>query len=265
MLKTNCKGRATMLSQTLLTSGLLGGAALFSLGAGTAQAAWDLHPTNGYACTVGATAGPGICDFGGSDPTPTPVARPGSGLYPEDKILTLLGQTGLETGDTIAFTKQTTKWEFDLDFQTDRSETFLPSGTLSYRIDITDPDYFFDQSQLSSLLSQIPATPVGPFTVTKEVFSTPFTGSPIITLINNEVPAVAGTLIASGPIGGSTIYVRDTWSISAGSTTILDAIQNNFTQKTGTPAPGPLPLLGAGAAFGFSRQIRRRIRRSSLA
>jgi MYXO-CTERM domain-containing protein len=57
--------------------------------------------------------------------------------------------------------------------------------------------------------------------------------------------------------------VRDTWSIDLGSNTILDAIQNNYTQTTETP--GPLPLLGAGAAFGFSRRIRSRIKRARLA
>jgi len=39
----------------------------------------------------------------------------------------------------------------------------------------------------------------------------------------------------------------------------LDAIQNNYTQNTDR-VPGPLPLLGAGAAFGFSRRIRSRIK-----
>lgn len=258
MLNNNPKGRASMLPKALLTAGLLSGAALSTLGAGSAQAAWDLHEPLGYQCTFAPTSVTAACDFSGTDPTPTPVPRPNG-----DKILTLLGQTGLLTGDTISFTKQTTAWEVDLDFLLDRSESFNPTGSLDYRIDITDPNYSFNLSQLSALLSQIPATPVGPFTVTKEVYSTPFTGTPILTLNNNELPPVAGTLVASGQIGGSTIYVRDKWLINQGSNTILDAIQNNYTQTT--PTPGPLPLLGAGAAFGFSRQLRKRIRKYTLA
>ena len=216
---------------------------------------------------MGATPGAGICDFADedpltpADPTPTPVARPGGGLYPEDKLLTLLNHIGLQPGDTISFVKQALTWEFGLNFLTDR--TAGAAGTLDYRIDITDPSYSFDQSQLSSLLSQIPAVPVGPFTVTKQVFATPFLGAPILTLTNNELPPDAGTLVASGPIGGSTIYVRDTWTIPTGSNTVLDAIENNYTQTTQTP--GPLPLLGAGAAFGFSRRLRKRIQRQHAA
>jgi hypothetical protein len=41
MLKATHKRRATTLSKTLLTAGLLGGAALSTLGAGSAQAASD--------------------------------------------------------------------------------------------------------------------------------------------------------------------------------------------------------------------------------
>jgi MYXO-CTERM domain-containing protein len=258
MLKATLKERATTLSKTLLTAGLLGGTALATLGAGSAQAAWDLHEPLGYQCTFAPTSTSAACDFSGTDPTPTPVARPGSGLNPEDKVLTLLGQSGLLSGDTISFTKQANAWELDLDFLLDRSETDSPTGSLDYKLVITDPNYSFDLSQLSTLLSQITDS-VAPFTVTKQVYSTPFTGTPILTLTNNEVPSPAGTLIVSGPISGTTIYVRDTWTIPTGSTTIMDAIQNNFTQHTGTPTPGPLPLLGAGAAFGFSRRIRSRI------
>jgi hypothetical protein len=254
MINNNRKGRATTLSRTLLTAGLLGGASLSLLGAGSAQAAWDVHEPLGYICTVG---GPFAC---GSDPTPTPVARPGSGQYPQDKVLTLLGNTGLLSGDTIAFTIQQAatpnpSWELGLDFELDRTASFNPTGSLDYKVEITDPGYAFQDSQLSSLLSQIPAVPVGPFEVTKSVYSTPFTGTPILTLTNNELPPVAGTLVASNtlPPGLQTIYVRDEWTIPAGSSTILDSIQNNYTQEV----PAPLPLLGAGAAFGSIRRLRK--------
>ncbi len=38
-----------------------------------------------------------------------------------------------------------------------------------------------------------------------------------------------------------------------------------YAQATLYSAPGPLPLLGAGAAFGFSRKLRKRIQESRLA
>jgi hypothetical protein len=40
----------------------------------------------------------------------------------------------------------------------------------------------------------------------------------------------------------------------------VQSIQNAFTQQ---PVPGPLPILGAGAAFGFSRKLRSRIKASA--
>jgi hypothetical protein len=246
MLKATHKGRATTLSKTLLTAGLLGGAALLTLGAGSAQAAWDEHEPLGYICTVGGTV---ACVFDGSDPTPTPVPRPNG-----DKILTLLGQSGLLSDDTIAFTKQAASWEVDLDFSLDRTESFNPTGFLDYKIEITDLDWFFKDAQLSSLLSQIPAVPVGPFEVTKSIYSDAGFTNLLLKLTNNELPPVAGTLVASGLIGGSTIYVRDEWTIPAGSNTTIDAIQNNYTQ---TDVPAPLPLLGVAAAFGSLRKLRK--------
>ena len=257
MLKATHKGRASTLSKTLLTAGLLGGAALSTLGAGSAQAAWDLHEPLGYICTIAPTLGGAACEKAPAPgaTTPTPVARPGSGLYPEDKLLTLLDWVDLRPNDTIAFTKQASSWEFDLDFSLDRVAG--DSGKLDYKIEITDPDWFFKDAQLSSLLSQIPAVPVGPFEVTKSIYSDAGFSNLLLKLTNNELPPVAGTLVASGPISGQTqtIYVRDEWSIPVGSNTTLDAIQNNYTQTNDVPAP--LPLLGVGAAFGSIRKLRK--------
>jgi MYXO-CTERM domain-containing protein len=43
-------------------------------------------------------------------------------------------------------------------------------------------------------------------------------------------------------------------TLGAASTTI-----SNFDGPTAPPVPGPLPLLGAGAAWGWSRRYRQRI------
>lgn len=55
----------------------------------------------------------------------------------------------------------------------------------------------------------------------------------------------------------TTIWVRDTYS--AGSGDVLDTVTNTFET-----VPGPLPILGAGAAFGFSRKLRGRIKAARL-
>ncbi|MFM7394927.1 MAG: hypothetical protein ACKO22_11335, partial [Cyanobium sp.] len=61
-------------------------------------------------------------------------------------------------------------------------------------------------------------------------------------------------------IGGKVIHVTDTWSVEKDG--VVDSFTNTFTQ---TPVPGPLPLLGVGAAFGFSRRLRGRIKESRVA
>jgi hypothetical protein len=65
------------------------------------------------------------------------------------------------------------------------------------------------------------------------------------------------TLLGSTSTNGGTIAlpgIKDIWVedlyTSGGA---LDFIRNDFIQ-----VPGPLPLLGAGTAFGFSRRLRRR-------
>lgn len=55
------------------------------------------------------------------------------------------------------------------------------------------------------------------------------------------------------------VYVEDYWSSSASGQVDVDAITNSYQ------TPGPLPILGAGAAFGFSRKLRSRIKASRSA
>ena len=50
------------------------------------------------------------------------------------------------------------------------------------------------------------------------------------------------------------LYIVDSYTV-AGSDVGIDKITNTYTQT-----PGPLPILGAGAAFGFSRKLRSRIK-----
>lgn len=57
----------------------------------------------------------------------------------------------------------------------------------------------------------------------------------------------------SNPMNYPKLWIHDTWSTA---TIGLDNIVNIY--KT----PGPLPILGAGAAFGFTRKLRGRIRAS---
>jgi hypothetical protein len=91
--------------------------------------------------------------------------------------------------------------------------------------------------------------------VTKELFSDSlFTNKIIPSLVSDE-----GFPDGPDPIPNtySTIYVKD--SYTTGPSGQLVSINNEFRQT-----PGPLPILGAGAAFGFSRKLRSRIKAARL-
>jgi hypothetical protein len=57
--------------------------------------------------------------------------------------------------------------------------------------------------------------------------------------------------------GIQSLFIVDYVSANGGT---IASFTNSFTQYTGVP--GPLPLMGAGAAFGFSRRLRRRTRQA---
>jgi len=91
MFKATHKRRATTLSKTLLTAGLLGGAALSTLGAGSAQAAWTtnpLHPHPNQGCVFGGIV---PCTIGDISP------------LVDDKQLTILNTASIANGSTLVF------------------------------------------------------------------------------------------------------------------------------------------------------------------
>jgi hypothetical protein len=225
MFKATHKRRATTLSKTLLTAGLLGGATLSTLSAGSAQAAWTPDPSvpsNSYSCTFGGAV---LCEVG--DPTGIVV----------DKKLTLLEWDNIADDSTLEFKYQTPDahpWHVDLDL--DGNDT--NGGFLMYTVEITDPDpdQIFVSAFLGGLLQSNNPD------VNKQIFS----DSTFTTKICD---------ITIGPfasqtcdISGKQIWVKDTWQAGAG----VDSIANDYQQ-----VPAPLPLLGAGAAFGSIRKLRK--------
>jgi hypothetical protein len=123
------------------------------------------------------------------------------------------------------------------------------NGTLMYNVAITDPVATFDQVSVSANASNFPIA-----------------GNPLITsTIPGAIPttftadAVSPPTIKSFVSGTKTIAVSQNFTASAGRR--LSSFTTDFTQKV----PAPLPLLGAGAAFGFSRRLRSRIKTSAAA
>ena len=75
----------------------------------------------------------------------------------------------------------------------------------------------------------------------------------VLYVTESSVPDLT-TVIFSEP----KLWIEDKWASYGPGNGNIDAIVNTYV-------PGPLPVLGAGAAFGFSRKLRSRIKASSAA
>ena len=81
--------------------------------------------------------------------------------------------------------------------------------------------------------------------------SEPTSGPSFVTNIFNDY---TGSFAAANEINYTQFYLNDPDSIASSSL---------IPQYTPSSVPGPLPLLGAGAAFGWSRRMRRRLKTSA--
>ena len=144
------------------------------------------------------------------------------------------------TGDT---------WSVDVDFTPDiTAPEGSPglTGLFTYTIKIDDASSWdFRDVELD-------ATGTNPYTVIKEVY-----GDAGFTNLLTSLNVPPGPDGPSGSVAGlKQLWVKNTYSINALGT--LDNFQDTYRQKN--EVPGPLPLMGAGMAFGFSRKLRSRIK-----
>lgn len=230
MLKATPKGRATTLSKTLLTAGLLGAAALTTLGAGSAKA----------------EKGRFDCSFGTST-THDPCNKANSWEL-GDKTLSNL-DFALADGASGDFSFV---WLLQGMYGTDVAfDPSLPppfTGSYTYNLDVTPAGiaagYSFRDVELD----------VDHFGTGVEVTKTVRKSTDPSVLLNTLV-SLNGVPV--GPVdilpGGQThITVTDSWVINSPETGGITSISNTFTQ-----VPAPLPLLGVGAVFGSIRKLRK--------
>ncbi|MCP9886272.1 proprotein convertase P-domain-containing protein, partial [Synechococcus sp. ATX 2A4] len=86
------------------------------------------------------------------------------------------------------------------------------------------------------------------------------------TFDDSALVSISGALLFSGtylPASSLSAFNGEngngTWQLIYRDSANLDPLSINSWSLTVIPVPGPLPLLGVGAAFGFSRRLRRRI------
>jgi len=124
------------------------------------------------------------------------------------------------------------------------------SGGISYTIAI---DPFINQAFKSVALTAAGIN----FQASKKIFSG---DSLLATLGVQEVTSFASDQFFK------TLKIEDAWTVGLGEFATLEDINNLYTQKPSkapSEVPGPLPILGAAAAFGLSRKLRARIGKSA--
>lgn len=237
--------------QSALPKALLG-AAMVLAGAGSLLSVGAAKAANAYTCLPRTVGGPGgfynmnLSDVGIGDTVTC-----------ADKKFTVNGFDfgGLADGE-ITF-----EWIevdpdpgylddlFSNDIHFNQSVAGPATGYFNYSIQITDPSYYFDTAQLDTTVA-LSTNPSTSQTIVTKTITGP-TGTPVLTSTDGSH---VGPIFLLPDNSLKFIQVNDSWSVASGD--ILSHIQDTFTQDT----PGPLPLLGAGAAFAWSRKLRSRVK-----
>jgi len=86
--------------------------------------------------------------------------------------------------------------------------------------------------------------------------SNPFFGEDDTKYKDVKIVTIGLTSLITENTGNLDIYLSDGMAFTAGGTVQPNEPGANFEIQ---PVPGPLPLLGLGAAFGYSRKLRKRL------
>ncbi len=140
--------------------------------------------------------------------------------------------------------------------------------SLGYTISVVGPRAIKDVS--TSATSSVIGKDVPMWTKTLVATSSTETLGPV-GLTASQTPPPNGTITVGGPVA----FLAPPTSVTFTSTLKVNGIKDNgvfnfndtITQMNPQApptdsVPGPLPVLGAGAAFGFSRRLRRRLRQA---
>jgi hypothetical protein len=166
---------------------------------------------------------------------------------------------GFSVAGALASPDATFQWEqFDTDTYNLSVQGLFGPGTyaLTYNVSIldTEPNKSFSQLRTSATSAGITPPPV----VWEKTLAAvpPTVPSPLIAIQTSE-----GGASVQGIFGPDVRSAAFTSTLIVTSNSVTQ-FQDTISQRTnnGTSVPGPLPLLGAGAAFGFSRKLRRRIK-----
>jgi hypothetical protein len=136
------------------------------------------------------------------------------------------------------------------------SSPLTGSGSYNYKVDIIGAPMgggWFDSVDLG-----VDVNGAGTYSVsvTKTVYDSDLLTTLLgtITFTQTELGSTKTPLLNLSDNTYDHLYIVDSYTVT-GANVGIDLITNTYTQT-----PGPLPILGAGAAFGFSRKLRSRIK-----
>lgn len=222
------KRSALTLSLSALGATLLGAAPAFAQASPSpcpGSLTWADVTVSGFECSVGDKVYSNFRDLTG---------------FTEDQRNDLTLSPG-NAGPTI----HTLVWGF-----TQQNPTISNLYSFKYTISITDPDQYIQEFSTSALASSFGS---GAFTKTLQaLIPAAGTATGVATSANNQTTTPVGNL---SPAVTSYDFLT---SITVNEIEIK-TYQDRVDQARIPGVPGPLPLLGAGAAFGFSRKLRRRV------
>lgn len=215
------------------------------VGCGTVSATFAYGNANGsegvFSCQVGDKL---LSTFGGNgDPT-----TPGGTGYGMD--------WGVYDGQTAGFqfSKSGVGDSFNLLFS--QGTGILHSGNITIPISIIDPGYTFEKMRVGSVMGLASGSPSVTATTVNSGDISPVS-------ITSTAGAESGFAYFTPGLTSTAINIA--WSIQPGEQITQFTLSLDQRAPRVPGVPGPLPLIGAGAAFGFSRRLRSRVRQAAAA
>jgi hypothetical protein len=169
-----------------------------------------------------------------------------------DKVFSNFLFTGFEASSTFSVTALAEQHTFSAS-----GLNFTPGAVASYSYLVTitndgiPPEFGFAAYRTSATSSEQTEPLMGTKTLTGNPAGTGITSEAVNTTIGNVVPYPAAE---EGPVA-----FTGTINVDGGR---MDVFTDSISQTELEVVPGPLPVLGAAAGFGWTRRLRKRIRSS---